>query len=387
MSNRIVRLGDVVDINPRYERSAAVTDTTPVRFVPMAAVDEHMGEIAHVEHRPLLEVSKGFTNFRSGDVLFAKITPCMQNGKAALFDDVGIGIGFGSTEFFVLRPTSQILGRYVYHLIRRATFRTQAKANFTGTGGQQRVPRQFLENYEMALPTLAEQQLIADILDRAASIKRLRMAADDKMKEIIPALFVNIFGDPASNPRGWPIRSIGDFVTIRSSVRIPDPDGDADQLCIGADAISNADGRLLFQPTVREIMPKSGKYRFEHGDVLYSKIRPYLRKAWHASCAGYCSADIYAIHALAGIAPHYLKYLLLSADFTQYAISKSSRASMPKVNREALLAYKTPIPPLELQLEFAERVSAFLSITSLSEQALVASTSIIAGLSSQLILA
>lgn len=255
------------------------------------------------------------------------------------------------------------LPKYIYWVIKHSEPTLAAMSTGTTFAA---ITRKDLAGLTVPLPPLDEQQRIVDILDRAASIQRLRQAADEKLKEIIPALFVDMFGDPASNPKGWEKSSLGDLINIRSSVRLPDLVKDAHTLCIGADAISSGDGRLLFKPTVASVMPKSGKYFFQTGDVLYSKIRPYLCKAWLADCVGYCSADIYAIECRESIVPLFLQYCLLSKDFTDYAVAQSSRASMPKVNREALSAYVLPLPPVALQQEFSARAERVLEIAKLS---------------------
>ena len=122
-------------VNPR-RHEAPYSPDLPVSFVPMAAVDERWGEVAHREDRPYAEVAKGYTSFQDGDVLFAKITPCMENGKVAIARDLTNGLGFGSTEFFVLRPGTSVLGEYLFFFLRRQGFREQAKRHFTGTAGQ-----------------------------------------------------------------------------------------------------------------------------------------------------------------------------------------------------------------------------------------------------------
>ena len=158
-----VPLGEICKINPRTRRNGYASDTL-VSFVRMAAVDERSGSITIREDRPIADVSKGYTQFLDGDVLFAKITPCMENGKAALARDLTNGMGSGSTEFYVLRPDEKVLGEYIYHLIRRPQFRETAKRNFTGTAGQQRVPKSFMENVLIPLPPLDEQRRIVGIL-------------------------------------------------------------------------------------------------------------------------------------------------------------------------------------------------------------------------------
>ena len=180
----------------------------------MAAVDERSGAITVREERPFAEVSKGFTAFEDGDVLFAKITPCMENGKAALARDLTNGTGRGSTEFHVLRPGSEVCGEYVYHFVRQPSFREAARRSFTGTAGQQRVPRSFMENIPVPLPPLGEQRRIADILNRAGRIERLRAHATDRLDSFAPALFARMFGDPAENPMGWRTAPIGDACDV-----------------------------------------------------------------------------------------------------------------------------------------------------------------------------
>ena len=100
----MARLGDVCEINPRRPRLELAPDA-PISFIPMAAVNESGKGIAVVESRPYREVAKGYTYFQEEDVLFAKITPCMQNGKHAVARGLLGGFGFGTTEFHVLRPT------------------------------------------------------------------------------------------------------------------------------------------------------------------------------------------------------------------------------------------------------------------------------------------
>lgn len=205
-------LADVCDINPRLGRDHGFPDDHYVSFVPMAAVDEVSGSIREKQKRLFGAVKKGFTTFRDGDVLFAKITPCMENGKCAVARDLIGGIGFGSTEFHVLRPKDMVLAEWVYYFLRRDVFRQEAKRNFTGTAGQQRVPTSFLEKSRIPVPSLIEQRRIVDILARAEGIVRLRREAEVKAKAIIPALFIDMFGDPTTNPKNWPIRKVKDFV-------------------------------------------------------------------------------------------------------------------------------------------------------------------------------
>ena len=165
-----VRVGEVAEINPKDALIRTLPDSLPVSFVPMAAVDAYLGIVLNPEEQPLGKVRKGYTQFSNGDVLFAKITPCMENGKAAIAYDLLNNRGFGSTEFHVLRPCKAVNAQWLFHFIRQERFRSEAKAHFTGTAGQLRVPITFLSNYQMPLPPLIEQQRIVVEIEHRLSI-------------------------------------------------------------------------------------------------------------------------------------------------------------------------------------------------------------------------
>lgn len=187
-------LGEVCKVNPPKIATQDLSDDLKVSFVPMAAVSASYGEIIAPEKKSLGEVKHGFTNFAEGDVLFAKITPCMENGKAALVGKLINHIGYGSTEFFVLRCGEQILNSFVYHLVRWQIFRDEAKSVMTGAVGQQRVPKSFLANYQLNLPPLEEQKEIVRLLDdllgkerRTTDLARKTLERIELMKKSILA--------------------------------------------------------------------------------------------------------------------------------------------------------------------------------------------------------
>src|SRR5439155_17420104 len=121
--------------------------------------------ITNPQLRPFSEVRKGFTAFRDGDVIMAKITPCMENGKAAITRNLENGLGFGSTEFHVIRPTAAVLPEFIYYFVRQESYRKQAESEMTGSVGQKRVPADFLVRTGFALPPFAEQQRIIGKLE------------------------------------------------------------------------------------------------------------------------------------------------------------------------------------------------------------------------------
>jgi type I restriction enzyme S subunit len=154
-----VRADDVCEINPRKPGGDVLPSDELVTFIPMAAVDDHSGTITEPELRPFGELwAKSYTAFGEGDVLLAKITPCMENGKAALARGLSNKLGFGSTEFHVFRSTGAILPEYLYHYIRQQTFRDDAQAHMTGSAGQLRVPVEYVRALQLPLPPFDEQR-------------------------------------------------------------------------------------------------------------------------------------------------------------------------------------------------------------------------------------
>ena len=151
----ITTLGKCCELNPR--RPKDIDDELMVSFVPMPAVSED-GHMDCTDIKPYKEVKKGFTYFAEKDVLFAKITPCMENGKGAVAEGLAGGIGSGSTEFHVLRPIEGVSNPYWLYIITMFdAFRKGARRVMTGTGGQLRVPIGFLDEYPITLPPIELQ--------------------------------------------------------------------------------------------------------------------------------------------------------------------------------------------------------------------------------------
>lgn len=151
---------DVCELNPAKPKADQYAADLPVTSVPMSAVDADSGTIANPSVRPFGDVRKGFTSFRDNDVILAKITPCMENGKAAVARGLVNGLGFGSTEFHVFRSNGAVLPDFLYHFIRQESFRKAAESEMTGSVGQKRVPAEYLESVELPIPPLAEQRRI-----------------------------------------------------------------------------------------------------------------------------------------------------------------------------------------------------------------------------------
>lgn len=163
------RLDEVCGINERSFSPLPTAYDMPVHFVPMAAVREEFGGIDLATKRPLGEVIKGYTAFVEGDVLFAKITPCMENGKLALVPKLANHVGFGSTEFHVLRSGDAVLAAWIARYVSQLAFRRAARQDMSGSAGQLRVQTPWLAAVSVPVAPLAEQQRILQRVDEALS--------------------------------------------------------------------------------------------------------------------------------------------------------------------------------------------------------------------------
>lgn len=164
----LTTIGDVAVVNPP---GSTVTgpDEQPVTFLPMAAVEELTGRIDTSDVRSFGTVKKGFTRFRDGDVLVAKITPSMENGKVAVARELTNGMGCGSTEFHVIRPREDMAADYLRYFLVRSAFRQEARRNMQGAVGQQRVPANFLRDAALPMAPPAQQTRIVSKIDELFS--------------------------------------------------------------------------------------------------------------------------------------------------------------------------------------------------------------------------
>ena len=178
------RLKRVASLNPsKTESRPFLTADTPVTFLPM----ERVGTDGKIDEEvvPASSVWNGFTYFRRSDVLVAKITPCFENGKGACLDSLSTEIGFGSTEFHVLRSSPSVLSQFLYRLTALAEFRHSGAEEMTGAAGQQRVPQAFVANYPLPLPPLTEQTAIVRYLNHTDELIRRYVSSREQLIELL----------------------------------------------------------------------------------------------------------------------------------------------------------------------------------------------------------
>jgi type I restriction enzyme, S subunit len=158
----MVFLNSITEINPSIQYTSSDLDLD-VSFIPMSYVSEKTKKIEKMDKRKLKDVMNGYTRFRENDIIFAKITPCMENGKCVVAKNLFNGIGFGSTEFHVIKPNQEkIIPEFLCLILRLQLVRDNAQRFFIGSAGQKRVPAEFLEKIKIPLPSLAKQKEIVN---------------------------------------------------------------------------------------------------------------------------------------------------------------------------------------------------------------------------------
>jgi type I restriction enzyme M protein len=357
----MVRIGDVCEINPKKSEVGNLAASTQVSFVPMADLGEHQMLFAPKEQKPLSEVGTSYTYFRDNDVLLAKVTPCFENGKAGIARELRNGLGFGSSEFYVLRPLEQILPEYIYFCVTHSRFRESAIQKMTGTGGLQRVPRECVEAFQIPLPPLEiQKEIIAEIEGYQKVINGAR-AVLDNYRPHIPI------------KPDWPLVPISDVsirITKGSSPTwqgIEYTSSPSDILFVTSENVGQ--GELLLdspkyvERRFNEIEPKS---ILKKGDVLTNIVGASIGR----TAIFDIDADANVNQAVCVIRPNfeliiskYLMTLLNSPYFIQKLLGNSVENARANVSMGVLGGLTIPLPTLAEQQAIVAEIEA--------EQALV----------------
>ena len=261
------KLGDdeVCLLNPKKREVAKVEDGTPVSFVPMARVDDVSGTMDVSEVKSIGEVRKGYTYFAEGDVVFAKITPSMENGKSAIARNLMNGIGFGTTEFHVLRSGQLTTPEWLHLFVRNREFREEAKKNMHGAAGQQRVPVDFLREATIPLPPVDEQRRIVarieELTRRAEEARNLAAEREAELDALLQALYSRMI----EGVEWKPLKEVASLV--RRAVKTK-PDGHYEEMGI------RSFGKGTFQKPVLTGKQIGNKriYTIHEGDLVFNNV-------------------------------------------------------------------------------------------------------------------
>ena len=365
---RVAPLGEVCEISTKLSLDPEPPPETEVSFVPMAAIDEIEGAIIAAETRPYSEVRRGFTSFRENDVLFAKITPCMENGKAAIARDLRNGLGFGSTEFYVLRAGPGVRPEWLFAFIRRPAFRAEAKSNFTGSAGQQRVPLEFMRRVEIPVPPLNEQDAIIRFLREGENLRFLRGGTPELIDSLRISIFDRMFGS-YSDIAVRPLSELGETrygLTVDSKRR---QTGEA----VPYLRVANVGRWNLDLGEVTSILANEGdieKCQLQQGDVLvvegHADAGAIGRAAVWNEEVSHCLHQNHILRIRpypSEATPNFLAGYINSSKGREYMrrFAKTS-SGLFTINSTVLNSMPVPAFPLVLQQEFERRHHACLTL-------------------------
>lgn len=378
---RSFRIKDVAQLSPGFS-SKAPSLTELCTVVPMEAVSEKgQMDTSTVEEYDL--ISKGLPNFEIGDAIFAKITPCMENGKGAYVNNLPTRYAFGSTEFHILRPGFKVDGRFLYYCTYNPVYREYAEVNMTGAAGQKRVSSRFLNYTRIFLPTVPEQRRIAAYLDKTCAAIDTAIEKKQRQLETLDALRKSIIHKAVTRgldnsvelkdsgvewigkiPTKWKLIAIKRIV----STKITDGPHETPELSdegiqfISAEAIKNNqidfDLRRGFislelhqqfsckcKPQKRDIfIIKSGATT---GNVAYVDV-DFEFSIWSPLALVRC-ADHIALYK-------FIYYVLLTDVFRKQVELSWSFGTQQNIGMRVIERIKVPIPPVDEQ----KKIAAFL---------------------------
>jgi type I restriction enzyme, S subunit len=380
---QVVRLADVALLNPRLTEEL-LADTL-VSFVPMSAVSAETARVEVTTDRAYSEVSKGYTSFQSGDVLFAKITPCFENGKIAQAV-LPRQYGFGSTEFHVIRPRKDKSdARYLHHFLRQERVRVAGEKRMTGSGGQRRVPTNFLSELEIPLPPLPEQRRIAAILDQAETLRTQRRTALALLDTLTQSIFLDMFGDPITNSKKWSTQPLQAGCEVINDCPHTTPVwSEAGVICLRTSNLTVGgwcwdDTRFVPEAIFHD---RSKRGYLIPGDIVLSREGTVGIAAIVQSDMELCMGQrlVQVRPSAKFLNPEYLLrhllYVLSPSKISQLMVGSTSQ----HLNVKELRALKIPLPPLPLQQTFATRIQAIEALKSTHRTALAQQDALFASL-------
>jgi type I restriction enzyme S subunit len=215
-------LRDVCEFKPpKSEARSKLCASDMVSFAPMDTLGIDRMYLETSDVRPLSDVAGSYTYFADGDVLLAKITPCFENGKLGIARGLVNGIGFGSSEYFVIRPNSELAATYLYYFLLQPSFRELGAKSMTGAVGHKRVSKEFLETHKISVPPIAEQHRIVAVLDEALDGIATAKANAEKSLQNARALFDSHLNEVFNQTEGWNVTTLDQVSSNLDSKRVP----------------------------------------------------------------------------------------------------------------------------------------------------------------------
>ncbi|MBK9923904.1 MAG: restriction endonuclease subunit S [Anaerolineales bacterium] len=348
-----MKLSDLCLIDPSRKELNGIDINLDVSFGMMADLGEHVREFTPKETKKISEVTKGgYSYFKNEDVLLAKMTPCFENGKSGIALNLENGIGFGSTEFYVLRSNGKILPDLIYHVISSDKFLNDGQYSLVGTTGRRRLLKQFVESYEIPVPPPDEQarlvgffqsveQSIIQVEAQEINLRSLQKTLSNGLVSDPP-----IFGNLLSKKVCKPFLFSDVVECVEEHDRTPLENGLT--RFIGLENIEPENFSLQGFGNIEN--GTTFTKRFAKGDVLFGKRRAYLKKVAITDFDGVCSSDILVFRAIKEkILTELLPFYVSSDSFMKHAVTTSAGSLSPRTKWRDLAGFQLSIPDIKTQ--------------------------------------
>ena len=346
----LLRIGDICTINPRRNQLDNLKPNTRVSFVPMADLNENRMTLQTTKQKLLSEVSTSYTYFADNDVLLARVTPCFENGKAGIARGLLNGIGFGSSEFYVLRSEEHVLPEWIYFCVMHPLFRDSAVAQMTGTGGLQRVPRDYVTNFQIPLPPLdVQKEIVAEIEGYQKVIDSARAVVDNYRPHI-------------AIQSEWPEDALGEVCDVRDGTHDSPKyvhDGypliTSKNLKEGSIDFINVD--LISREDLDAINRRS---KVDAGDILMPMIGTIGNPVIADATCEYAVKNVALIkfHKDSRVDNLFLKDILSSAEMQSKFDLQASGSTQRFIPLGFIRKLLIPLPPLETQQAIVAEIEA-----------------------------
>ena len=350
------KLTDVCEIQPSKSQAKELHDKNiNVSFMPMNSLGIQSKNALTGIEKKLGSVYKAYTYFSENDVLLAKITPCFENGKLGIARGLTNGIGFGSSEFIVLRSGEQLSCEYLYYYLRRAKFIEEGRSNMSGAVGHKRVTAQFIANYQIPMPPLQEQKRIAAILDQAEELKQKRQRSLELLDELKQAIFIDMFGDPDTNPHNFQRKKLGEIINFVGGSQpskanfVYEHNEGLVRLVQIRDFKS--DKNIVYVPA------HLAKRPFSTEDIMIGRYGPPVFQILRGLSGTYNVALMKA-EPIDDISKEFIYYLLKEPRLHNFVVANSERtAGQSGVNLKLLNEYPAYLPPKDVQTKFDAKIA------------------------------
>lgn len=354
-------------------------------FIPMALAPTDFNGRLEFEEREWDEIKKKYTHFANGDVIFAKVTPCFENGKAAIVRELPNEIGAGSSEFYVLRPFNKgISTRYIFSIIKSHEFMQTGAANMTGAVGLRRVPRKFVESFHVNLPPPAEQKIIADKLDTLLAQVETTKSRLDHIPQILKTFRQSVLAAAVSGKltEQWRTKSgigvweqvlLGDVIDI--GPKKPKCDDESSVSFSPMAMLPKLIGEELIYDVKKWKEVKKGFTCFQNDDVLLAKITPCFENEKSVVASGLKNGIGTGSTEFMVLRPNgrMLSYLILchvkSLSFLKEGeMDMSGSVGHRRVPKEFVASWSIGLPIIDEQIEIIRRVEELFAFADRIEQ-------------------